>query len=159
MELLRSILSSNVTMVVYGVVAAITAGAAFMWSKHPVRWILVLLTIGLFYLVLIRFDPDALSLDPQLPGEFYWWLRPWLLVLSLIVLYTVPHLVSVLYNSRRRGNTSEDASAFKFPDLESAWDEILNRLSQRITTPRTRTCSCCCPRRNRGRRPGRGRRP
>mgnify|MGYP001106148671 CR=1 FL=1 len=130
MELLRSILSNNVTMVVFGVVAAITAGGVFMWSKHPVRWILILLTIGLFYLLLIKFDPDALNLDPQLPGEFYWWLRPWLLVLGLIVLYTVPHMVNVLYWSRRGESPSDDSSASKFPDLESAWDEILNRLSQ-----------------------------
>ena len=67
-ELLRSIVSSNVMMVVFGVVAAITAGAAFMWSKHPVRWILALLTIGLVYL-LITFDPDGLGLDPQLPAN------------------------------------------------------------------------------------------
>lgn len=130
MELLRSILSSNVTMVAFGVVAAIAAGAAFMWTRHPVRWVLALLTIGLFYLVLGKFDPDALDLDPQLPGEFYWWLRPWLLALGLIVLYTVPHLIHSLYRGRRGGGASDDASASRFPDLESAWDEILDRLSQ-----------------------------
>lgn len=129
-ELLRSYLNTHVMMIVFGGLAAITAGAVFMWSKHPVRWILVLLTIGLLYLLFILFNPDDLSLDPQLPGEFYWWLRPWLLVLSLIVLYAVPHLVGVLYWNRRGGDGSNDASTSRFPDLESAWDEVLNRLSQ-----------------------------
>jgi IcmF-related N-terminal domain len=128
-DMLNSIVSSQVAMVVFGVVAALTAGAAFMWSKHPVRWILVLLTIGLLYLLFIKFDPDGLSLDPQLPGEFYWWLRAWLLVLGLIVLYAVPHLISVLYWNRR-GRAGSDASESRFPDLESAWDEVVNRLSQ-----------------------------
>lgn len=129
MDLLKSIFDSNVTLVVLGVVAAIAAGAAFMWSKHPARWVLALLTIGLMVLI-FRFDADGLSLDPRLPGAFYWWLRPWLLVLGLIVLYTVPHLASVLYRSRTGGNGLNDGSASRFPDLDSAWDEILNRLSQ-----------------------------
>ena len=46
------------------------------------------------------------------------------------MLYTVPHLFGVLFLNRRGVNASDDAPASQFPDLASAWDEVLNRLSQ-----------------------------
>lgn len=126
MELVNSIINSHVTLVVYGIVGSITAAAALMWSKHPVRWILVLLTVGV---IILAVGINVPSIDPRLPGAFREpYFKLWVLVLGLVALYTLVHLISTLIRARRKP-TAEDASTPpRFPDLEGAWDEILIRL-------------------------------
>jgi type VI secretion system protein ImpL len=119
-------------MLIYGVIAAIIAGCAWLWAKHPVRWILALVTIGVILLVVVNRDniPDKDALDPGLPGLF---LPPrfvgWVLVLSLAALYLLVHLVWVWIQTHRAAGTGDSAEPARFPDLESAWDEIQIRLS------------------------------
>ena len=126
--MLKSLLETQVLLVVMGVLAAIAAGCAFLWSKHPVRWVLALLAIGWVVLVLM-FDLSTLDLDPRLPNEFARWLRPWVLALGLVVLAAGPHLVWTLIGGRAKVEepTGDDAA---FADLNSALDEIGVRLSQ-----------------------------
>ncbi len=123
---------SQVTMLIYGVVAAIVAVFAWFWSKHPVRWILILVTVGVILLVVLNRDkvPGADDLDRSLPILFFpprfsWWV----LVLALAALYLSVHLVWVWIQTRRRAGTGDSGEPARFPDLESAWDEIQIRLS------------------------------
>ncbi|MDG3005792.1 type VI secretion protein IcmF/TssM N-terminal domain-containing protein [Paludisphaera mucosa] len=125
--MLKSLLETHVLMVALGILAAVAAGLAFLWAKHPFRWILALLAIGWVGLV-ATYDFDGLDLDPRLPAEFARWLRPWALVLGLIVLGLAPHLVSTLLAGRGRKAPAQEGAAAG--DLESALDEIDARLSQ-----------------------------
>jgi type VI secretion system protein ImpL len=116
-------------MVIYGVVAGITATAALIWSKYPVRWILALLTVGL---ILAVFWIDVPQIDDRLPAAFRGpvYFRLWVLILSLLAIYTLTHLVGTLIRSRRGRVAEDSAAAPGFPDLDAAWDEILMRLGQ-----------------------------
>jgi type VI secretion system protein ImpL len=127
-EFVNYLLHSQTMLVIYGVMGAITGAAALMWSKYPVRWILLLLTIAVIFLT-VRFTVP--EIDPKLPYVFREkvFFKSWVLVLGLIALYTLVHLVALLIRSRRKPSGDQDAAP-QFPDLESAWDEILMRLGQ-----------------------------
>jgi type VI secretion system protein ImpL len=129
LDLIRSIITQHQVLVLYGIVATITGGAAMMWSKYPVRWILLLLTVGVLIFSYSLTVPD---IDSKLPAIFREKMafKIWVLVLSLITLYTLVHLGSVLIKSLRKKGEDKDAAPPRFPDLEGAWDEILMRLGQ-----------------------------
>ncbi len=121
----------HVIMIVGAIIAAIVAGVAWFWAKHPVRWILALVTVGVILLVVLNQAniPNREDLDPGLPDAFkppgFSW---WVLVLTLAALYLSVHLVGTWIRGRR-GVEGEATGEPKFPDLESAWEEIRIRLS------------------------------
>ncbi|WP_165244026.1 type VI secretion protein IcmF/TssM N-terminal domain-containing protein [Paludisphaera soli] len=125
--MLKSLLDTHVLLVVYGVLAAVGSGLALLWTRHPVRWILVLLAIGWVFLV-VTYDLGTLDLDPRLPTVFAHWLRPWILFLGLAVLGLGPHLTAMLLG--RGGRDEGEEADPTFADLDSALDEIAVRLSQ-----------------------------
>lgn len=128
MGLIQDLFTTQWMMVLYGVIAAITAGAALMWSKYPVRWILLLLTIGVVFLSLTIRVPE---IDPKLPAAFRNpYFKAWVLVLGLVAVYTLVHLTALLIRARRGSSEPDEANPARFADLESAWDEILMRLGQ-----------------------------
>ena len=126
MGLVNSIINSHVTLVVYGIVGSITAAAALMWSKYPVRWILVLLTVGV---IILAVGISVPSIDPRLPGAFREpYFKLWVLVLGLVAVYTLVHLISTMIRARRKPTAEDAGTPPRYPDLEGAWDEILMRL-------------------------------
>ena len=127
MEQLDWILKSHVTLVVYGIIGAIAGAAALMWSKHPVRWILILLTVGV---IILAARIEVPPIDPRLPGAFRDPLsfKLWVSILSLVALYTLVHLIGTLIRARRKPTAEDAGTPPRFPDLEGAWDEILMRL-------------------------------
>gem|GEM_PF-1215487 len=125
--MLKSLLDSHVLMVVGGVLAAVAAVAAALWTKHPLRWALGLLAIAWTILTLL-YDFGSLDLDPNLPSEFADWLRPWALVLGLAVL-GLGYRVGAALMGARRGEGAVAATP-ELADMESALREIDDRLSQ-----------------------------
>lgn len=126
LDLINSIIRSHITLVVFGIVGGITGALALMWSKHPVRWILVLLTVGVIILA-VRIEVPPI--DQRLPGAFREpYFKLWVLVLGLVALYTLVHLIDMLIKARRKSTTEDAGAPPRFPDLEGAWDEILMRL-------------------------------
>jgi hypothetical protein len=116
-------------MIIYGITGGITAGIALLWSKHPVRWILVLLTVGVI-LLLVLYGPKVPELDDRLPHLFLPPLFPfWVALLTLVALYTSFHLVGGWIRAGRGIAAEPSDEASKFPDLEAAWDEIQIQLS------------------------------
>ncbi len=126
----RGLFNAQTMMVIYGITGAIAAGIALMWSKYPVRWILGLITAGLILAVVVYSDRVPWDLDPALPSAF---LPPyfliWVLVLTLAVLYLSVHLIGVWIRARGGVETNRSGEPARFPDLETAWDEIQIRLS------------------------------
>jgi type VI secretion system protein ImpL len=123
---------SIVMMTVMGVMMAILGGLALFWSKHPVRWVLILLTIGVLVLVFVYRGqmPGPDSLDQDLPKLFFPPLfTMWVLVLGLATVYLLVHLIWVWVQTRRGAGDKNPGEPAKFPDLEAAWDEIQIRLS------------------------------
>jgi IcmF-related N-terminal domain len=124
--------NSQLMMAIYGVIAAIIAGCALVWAKHPIRWILALVTVGVLLLVVVyaKDAPNENDLDPGLPGLFFpprflWWV----LVLALATLYLSVHLIWVWIRTHQTPKTGDSGEPPRFPDLESAWEEIQIRLS------------------------------
>jgi hypothetical protein len=119
-------------MIIYGITGAIAAGIAVMWSKHAIRWILALVTVGLVLVVVWNWERiQDVQLDDKLPSAFMPpYFQIWVLVLTLAAIYASFDLVSTWVRARRRSQPQESDEAPKFPDLESAWEEIQNRLSQ-----------------------------
>jgi IcmF-related N-terminal domain len=121
----------HVLLIIGAVIAAIVAGAAWFWARHPLRWILALVTIGVILLVVLNQSniPEREDLDPGLPSAFkppgFSW---WVLVLSLSALYLSFHLVGMWIRGHR-GVEGEATGEPRFPDLEAAWEEIRIRLS------------------------------
>ncbi len=120
----------NLPMIaVAAIITAITAGIAWFWTKHPVRWVLAIVTV-LSIALAVWFGPKVPDLDPDLPVAF---LKPrfmiWVLVLTLTTLYLSVHLIGVLIQTRRGVDPDGSGEPPRFPDLESAWDEITIRLS------------------------------
>ena len=121
----------HVLLIIGAVIAAIVAGAAWFWARHPLRWILALVTIGVILLVVLNQAniPEREDLDPGLPSAFkppgFSW---WVLVLSLSALYLSFHLVGMWIRGHR-GVEGEATGKPRFPDLEAAWEEIRIRLS------------------------------
>ncbi|WP_152051605.1 type VI secretion protein IcmF/TssM N-terminal domain-containing protein [Tautonia marina] len=125
--MLSSLLWNKVAILMYGVVAFASAGAAMLWSKHPVRWILVL---AIILLAIGAFGPwQVPEIDPQLPAIFSGWaLRTWLFGLGVIALLTTTHLIATLVRHAR--GTNYEKGEGRFPDLDAAWQEIVIRLGQ-----------------------------
>ncbi|WP_169978653.1 type VI secretion protein IcmF/TssM N-terminal domain-containing protein [Tautonia rosea] len=125
--MLSSLLWNKVSLIMYGAVAIASAGAAVLWSKHPLRWLLVIATI---VLAIGAFGPWKVpEIDPQLPSIFSGWaLRVWLFGLGLIALLSMTHLVATLVR-HARGLTFEQGEG-RFSDLDAAWQEIQIRLGQ-----------------------------
>lgn len=123
---------SHGMMLVYGVLAAIAGAAAWLWSKHPVRWILILVTVGIVLLIALNRDrvPGPADLDPDLPWAFF---PPrflfWILVLTLASLYLIVHLLGQWIRAVWGRPPADEGEETKFEDLETAWDEIQIRLS------------------------------
>jgi type VI secretion system protein ImpL len=119
-------------MILYGVMAAVLAGVAWMWAKHPVRWIMALVTVGVLLAAYCYRDliPGREDLDPDLPSAFlpprFVW---WVLLLALSAIYLSVHLVGVWVQSQRGVEGEGSGEPARFPDLQSAWDEIQIRLS------------------------------
>ena len=114
------------TLVVFGIVGGITGAAALMWAKHPVRWILALLTVAVIILA-VRIDVPLI--DQKLPAAFREpYFKLWILILGLASLYTLVHLIDLLIKTRRKPNPESAGTPPRFGDLEGAWDEILMRL-------------------------------
>jgi hypothetical protein len=113
------------------VLTAITAAIGWFCSKHLVKWVLAVVTVGVVVLVLLYYGGlREDEFDSGLPSIF---MPPmfavWLIVLTLAAIYFSVHFVSVLlrvFSGRVSTSSSEGAA---FPDLESAWDEIQIRLS------------------------------
>lgn len=123
--------TAQVMMVVGAILAGILAVAAWFWSRHPIRWILALVTLGVIVLVVLGQSgvPKREDLDPGLPAVFkppgFAW---WVLGLSLSALYLSVHLVGTWIRGHRAG-AGEAAAGPRFPDLEAAWEEVRIRLS------------------------------
>ncbi len=125
--------SSYGMMIVTAVIAALIAGVAWFWSRHPVRWILAALTVAILLLAFIYRGniPGPDELDQGLPKAFMPpYFLGWVLVLSLLALYLSTHLVTTWLRARRGPESEAAAEPGKFPDLESAWEEIQIRLSR-----------------------------
>jgi hypothetical protein len=129
---LRSMFHHYQTLIIFGITAAIAVGIAFFWTKHAVRLILTLVTIGLILAVILYWrEINAVELDERLPTYFMQpYFQWWLMTLSLVALYAAFHLVSTWIRVIRGSQPDESGEAPKFPDLDSAWEEIQNRLSQ-----------------------------
>lgn len=125
--MIDSLLTSHVMLVAFGVLAAITAGLAYMFTAHPVRWVLALVAIAWVVLVAL-FDFGGLDLDPGLPPEFLHWLRPWATALGLAVLGLGYHLGATFWGARGKADVPEADSPAA--DLDAALAEIDVRLSQ-----------------------------
>lgn len=116
-------------MVVYGLLALAMSGAALAWAKYPGRWLLAIVCVGLTLWLYWYVVPE---LDEELPWVFLVpRFRGWLLFLSLGSLLLLSHLGWVAV---RRffglGATPVDEAGAAFPDLDAAWQDVLNQLSQ-----------------------------
>ncbi|MEW4568326.1 type VI secretion protein IcmF/TssM N-terminal domain-containing protein [Tautonia sp. JC769] len=125
--MLSSLLWNKVALIMYGAVAFASAGAALLWSKHPVRWIL---GIAIILLAIGAFGPwEVPDIDPQLPTIFTgWMLRVWLFGLGIVALLTTARLITTFVRHARGTNLEQGDG--RFSDLEAAWQEILIRLGQ-----------------------------
>ena len=131
-DAVRNLVQNQQTLIIYGITGAIAAGIALMWSKYAVRWILGLITVGLILAVGVNWGRiNKIELDPELPSYFLPpYFQVWMLVLSLVALYASIHIISTWIRINRGSQPEESGEERKFPDLESAWEEIQNRLSQ-----------------------------
>ena len=105
-----------------------------IWSKHPLRWILAICTVGVVLLVVFfatRVTAD--DLDERLPQAF---MPPvkfpiWILMLSLVALYASAHLVSTYLCLLAGGSGPRRRASWpSFPISRAPWEEIQIRLSQ-----------------------------
>jgi IcmF-related N-terminal domain len=117
-------------MIGCGIATMITGAIAWFWSKYLVRWILFLVTVGVICLVIFMVTPKIGDLDEKLPDPFQGYRFPaWLIVLTLAALYLSVHLVVIWIRSRSGAKGDGSGEPARFPDQESAWDEIQIRLS------------------------------
>ena len=80
------------SMIIVGIIGGIAATSALIWSRHPLRWILGICTVGVVLLVvLLATRVKADDLDQRLPQEFVPpFLFPiWILMLSLVAFICV----------------------------------------------------------------------
>ena len=121
------------SMIIVGIIGGIAATSALIWSKHPLRWILGICTVGVVLLVvLLATRVKADDLDQRLPQAF---VPPvlfpiWILMLSLVALYASAHVVSTYLRAERGSSPRRRTSSPIFPISTVAWQEIQIRLSQ-----------------------------
>lgn len=127
---LQSILSNQWTMLVYAAVSLATVAAAMVWSKHPIRWLLGLATLGLAFLAYKVTVPE---ISDRLPWVFRDFFRVWVFALSVAALYVLTHLVVTL--ARLYLGLGAGTARSAFPDIDDAWREILIQLSQSRIAP------------------------
>jgi type VI secretion system protein ImpL len=130
---LTQIIQSQWLLIIYGIIGCIGAGIASIWSKYPVRYILALITGGVIIAVYCNWSAfgDSNDLDGRLPPYFMpQFFIIWVAVLTLAAIYSLCHLGVVWYRLNYGTAAEESAETAKFPDLESAWQEIQNQLSQ-----------------------------
>ena len=119
----------HVIMIVGAIIAAIVAGVAWFWAKHPVRWILALVTVGVILLVVLNQAniPNREDLDPGLPDAFkppgFSW---WVLVLTLAAstcrsTWSGPGY-AVVAASRARRRASRSSRTWSLPGKRSGSD-------------------------------------
>lgn len=132
------------TMIIFGIIGGIAAASALIWSKHPLRWILAICTVGVVLLVVFfatRVTAD--DLDERLPQAF---MPPvkfpiWILMLSLVALYASAHLVSTYLRARRGVGSEASGELAKFPDLESTGRRSKSASARPSTTLESRSSS------------------
>jgi type VI secretion system protein ImpL len=125
--------TQQTALYVMGFFSLLTAGAALMLSKYPVRWLLGVATVFGVVAVLFLYQPR--ELDPDLPDLFEHNFKPWLLILSLTALYALTHFTYTLVRHYALPAQRAADKTPAFPDLDAAWDEILIKLSQARIDP------------------------
>jgi len=117
------------------VLAAVLGAAAFLWSKRSWRLLAILAVIALSVVCLFwlpRRYPSRTFLDPRLPQLFIEYFWTWVLVLSLAAIFSVVYLARLLIALRPAAPAEAAPSDLegRFPEIDSAWEEILIRLGQ-----------------------------
>lgn len=127
---LQYILSSQWLLLAGAAVSAATVGAALLWSKHPIRWLLAVTTLGLAYLAYRVSVPE---ISDRLPWAFRDFFRAWVFLLSVAAVYALTHLVVTL--ARLYLGLGAGSAPSAFPDIDDAWREVLIQLSQSRIAP------------------------
>jgi type VI protein secretion system component VasK len=111
-----------------------TALGAYFLARWSWRWMLavvVAILAVIFLIVLPWRSPATLFLDPDLPPLFLHHFWTWVFVFLLVGLGSILFLVRAVRAARPTGRTEQaPAVAGRFPEIESAWEEILVRLEQ-----------------------------
>jgi type VI secretion system protein ImpL len=117
--------------VIIGLCAA-GVGAYFLarWSWRWLLWILAIVVAVVFLVLLPMRYPPQNFLDPDLPSLFLDFFWGWVLVFIFGILFSTIYVVRTLRSARPAKVETSGELAGRFPDLESAWDEIVLRLSQ-----------------------------
>lgn len=133
---LHSVFVYPILMVVAAILTAVSTGIILLWTKHPVRWLLIVLTILIILFTLAFKLPP---IDEQLPGTFRSFFKFWMLVLGLGGLYAATHFGVMLYRYLKGSEAEASALTGKYPEIDAAWQEILIRLNQaRMELPHQR---------------------
>ena len=114
------------SIIVYGISAAVIAGVALLWSKHPGRWIVALLVIGLG--VGLFYDRPPREMKEGLPETFVNYFTLWVFVLGVAAILTTSHLVGTLVREHWGGKGEETTS--EHPDIDAAWQEVQIQMSR-----------------------------
>jgi IcmF-related N-terminal domain len=122
----RYLLSTPVMYTVYGITAFATTAFSLVWSKYPVRWLLVLAVIGLAIFVFIHDFPE---LDPDLPWVFLTFFKYWIFLLGTVALLSTSHLVALLVRDHWGEKKKEDTGSV-FADIDAAWQEVQIQMSR-----------------------------
>jgi type VI protein secretion system component VasK len=112
----------------------VTAIGAYFLGRWSWRWLLAIVVAILavvFLIVLPWRSPATLFLDPDLPPLFLHHFWTWVLVFLLVSFGSILFLVRALRAARPAARSEEaPAVAGRFPEIESAWQEITIRLEQ-----------------------------
>jgi hypothetical protein len=138
-EMIKYFFQSQWTMMVYAALTGIMATVVMIWSKHKLRWVLVLAIAAWGVFLLAWFVGGRLGgppmIDPQLPAYFRLPLPWWLFVLMVAGLLLTVHLVILTRRLGWWGEGEVSTGEARFPELEAAWHEILAALAQARIDP------------------------
>ena len=131
----KEFLGNQWLLIITGIVTMAATASAFLWSKHPWRWVLGLVVLVLAAAVFV-FMPVPARVD-RLPFVFsgpalY---RTWVFVLALALLFASTHLVTTLLRSFfgiGEGTRKEES---RFADVDDAWNDLIIQL---ISSPADR---------------------
>ena len=128
--------------------AAVSAAAVtLIYSRRvlPALFAAMLLVLAVVFLWLLpTWQPQDEFLSREVPGLFYAWYWPVLLVCLLGVIFGLILLVRLIRAARR--GTALDLRAGLDPELESAWMEIQAKLSQaHVDLTRANVCLMIAP--------------